>query len=402
MEVFLRLCDLLARERSSSPLDVATSMAIVNLAEEERVFAALHEAIAEGGSDIMPKPFRAVLATHHQENLRRNAVIRQGLLELGEAAAAIGMQFVVLKGAAWLLEDSGGLASWRWLIDVDLLVDPRMFDAVPTFMERRGYEPIGSPDRFRWHFHHPPYLRSGFPASIEIHRHLGWRHDVLPAECMFAHARPVAPGFLMPEPWLRTFHAMVHWQIQDRGLSRGTTPLKDILEIARFMQRHQVDWTKLVAQARAADALDTCEASLALTSRLLAAPIPREFEIDESGKRHVARALARRASPPRAWLATQTWRAGTLWRCEKLSYRLAHNGTGPLAVKSAVWAIRTIRLPLMAARAAGIAARFLFIWMRGGSWKTHVSALARHIAVDDHSARIHDRTPLPAFEPFEK
>jgi hypothetical protein len=69
--------------------------------------------------------------------------------------------------------------------------------------------------------------------------------------------------------------------------------------------------------------------------------------------------LLRKASPWRTWLAREKWRAGTLWRCEKVAYRWALKGAPPAAIHAAVWAGRLVRLPHLFVRAVGITWRGL-------------------------------------------
>jgi hypothetical protein len=51
------------------------------------------------------------------------------------------------------------------------------------------------------------------------------------------------------------------------------------------------------------------------------------------------------------------WRAGTLWRCEKIAYRLAMRGSPAPLTRIAVWTARVVRLPILAVRALVILAR---------------------------------------------
>ncbi len=298
-----------------------------------------------------------MLATRHEANRRRNAALLQVLRELGEAGASAGLRFVALKGAAWLVEDPVGCAAWRQMIDLDVLVDPEHFDAVPRLLEGMGYAPASKSKRFEGNFHLAPYRHPSIPALLEVHRHVGWRHQLLPSGLLLTGARSMAGGLLLPAPWARAFHAIIHWQIQDYGGTRGTLPLKELVEVARFLARADVDWATLSAHAARVGAVEACEAAIAAAAALLNAPVPREIVPGPAARRWVARSIARRASPLSTWVATQLWRAGTLWWCEKVAYRCALRGIRPSIIVLAVWGARVVRLPLLAVRATGIAAR---------------------------------------------
>src|SRR5262245_50704792 len=333
--------------------------AVCALSERERVSATLHEAVAARFSKCAPKIERAVLATRYEANRRRNATLRNALLELGEAGAAAGFQFAVLKGAAWLIEDEAGCAAWREMLDLDVLVHPKNYDAMPRFLESLGYVLGSRLKRYRNNFHHAPYCHPTLPVVLEVHRHLGWHPNLLSPDILLASSAPAAPGLLLPAPWSRAFHAIVHWQLQDYGTFRGTLPVRHVVEVARFLARSDVDWAKVAAHADAVGAREACELALASAATLLQVPTPPELAAPASAQRWVASSIARRCSPMRTWLVTQTWRAGTLWRCEKVAYRWALRGSAPAVIVLVVWGARIVRLPLLAVRAATIAVRAL-------------------------------------------
>ncbi len=305
-----------------------------------------------------------MLARAWEQNLRRNRLIRSTLLSIGDAAARSGFEFVALKGCAWLLEDQQtNPAPWRSILDIDVLVDARRFEEIPCLLTGLGYRPLSESRRFRGNFHLAPYWKPDAPCTVEVHRHLGWRHQLLAPETIFDAVTRIAPGLLQPAPWCRAFHAVVHWQVQDCGFSRASLPLKELLEVARFMARPDVDWPMLLAHARAVGAIRECEAALALAAELLGAPVPTGMKIAELGKNQVRRALARRSSVLSTWLATEMWRAATLWRCEKVAYRAFLRGARPGRVAADVWMGRAVRLPYLAARGATLAARGAALWI---------------------------------------
>jgi Uncharacterised nucleotidyltransferase len=360
---FEHLCRILSARCSPAhavgSLTPAAWTAVLALSEQERVSASLHEAVAARFSGIVPKAERAVLATQYEVNRRRNAALRRALLELGEAGASSGFQFAALKGAAWLIEDEDDCAAWREMLDLDVLVHPRHYELMPHFLESMGYVLGTRLKRYQNNFHLAPYSHPTLPAVLEVHRHLGWYHHLLSPEILLASSAPVAPGLLLPAPWARAFHAIVHWQIQDHGAFRGTLPPRHVVEVARFLARPDVDWAKVRAHADAVGAADACEFALASAAILLQAPLPCEITPRRAAQLWVARSMARRASPMRTWLVTQMWRAGTLWRCEKVAYRWALRGSAPAVIVFAVWAARIVRLPLLAVRAATIAVQAL-------------------------------------------
>lgn len=369
-DIFRLLCSVLASNDAESICehtqilrDPATAAALIDLAEKERVGPALHEAIIASRAWQVAEAHRDLLVHRWEQNLRRNLLIRATLLSLADAAASAGFELVALKGSAWLLEDATNAAAWRSALDIDVLVDPARFDEIPALLIQLGYQRASDSKRFRDNFHHAPYWRPDTPFTVEVHRHLGWRHRLLVPELIFSAAKRVAPGLLQPPPWCRAFHAIVHWQVQDCGFSRRSVPLKEVLEVARFMARPDVDWSTFLGHARAVGAMRECEAAMTLAAELLGAPVLAHMKFGKRGSRQVRRALARRSSPTSTWLATEMWRAGTLWRCEKVAYRSYLRGAKPARVSADVWMGRAARLPYLAARAATIAVRGAGLWI---------------------------------------
>jgi hypothetical protein len=389
-DVFRILCALLgAGNRGGCEhtrlCDPVVAAALVALAEKERVGPALHETLV--GSHVWQeaKAQRDRLARAWEQNLQRNLLIRSTLLSLAEAAARAGFELVALKGCAWLLDDASDAPPWRAILDIDVLVDAGRFEAVPAFLVELGYQRASDSRRFRDNFHHAPYWRPDTPFTVEVHRHLGWHHRLLSPETVFGAAKSVAPGLLQPAPWCRAFHAIVHWQVQDCGLSRQSVPLKEVLEVARFMARSDVDWRIVLSHARAVGAIRECEAAMALAAELLGAAMPPDLKAGAPAKKHVRRALARRSSPVSTWLATEMWRAGTLWRCEKVAYRSFLRGAKPARVSADVWIGRAVRSPLLAARVVTIAVRGAARWIgqhRSGSPEATAPA---HLALSGES-----------------
>jgi hypothetical protein len=360
---FRLLCAALSRDAGSRAQtgealsDPATSDAVIALAIREGVAPALHQSVEACFRGQVPKLLRMVLATQFEANRRRNREIRSALLPMAAEAGKRGIELIALKGAAWVVEDPDGMAAWRSMVDFDVLVEPEHFGRMPSVLHDLGYYPASFATRFRNNFHHAPFQRRGDPATVEVHRHLGWRHELLDPAVVRGGAQLVGEGLWLPAPWCRAFHAVIHWQIQDCGLSRRTARLKDIVEVSRFLARSDVDWGALLFHARRVGAEPACEAAVALAAELLSAPVPNAIALTGRGRRHVRRALARRASPFGTWLATEMWRAGTLWRCEKVAYRAALRGAGRVRVATAMIGGRAIRLPLLMARIAWIGFR---------------------------------------------
>jgi hypothetical protein len=369
-EAFALICEVF----SPHPISALTSnalrepecaTAILHLAEDEKVLPYLHDALVKHSFKDLPKAARAIAATAYETNRHRNISLRGAIIELGAAGLEVGIQFVPLKGGAWIAEDAVSFASWRQMIDLDVLVHPDQFDSSRRLLEKLGYKAASDTKRFEDNFHHAPYRHPTIPVVVEIHRHLGWRHLLLPPRLIFEGALPMAPGLQIATPWIRAYHAILHWQIQDHGISRQSLPLKELVEIARFINRSDVDWPSLLSHAGKVDTLSACERAIASVNTLMNITTAEEIGLKQNSQRWVMQSITRRRSPLATWFAREKWRVGVLWRCEKTEYRCSVLGMNPSKIALRVWTARIIRLPILFFRAAGIPVRALICVIRG-------------------------------------
>jgi Uncharacterised nucleotidyltransferase len=356
------ICRLLCRALAAGPPEAAirtrlreptTLEAVMRLAAQEHLLPALSQAVARQFPADIPKAPRAVLAIEYAANERRNRLIRDLVLELGSAAQRRGIELVALKGCQWLLEDEEALAAWRWMLDIDVLVEPANYDAVPAVLAELGWAATADRNqlfgrrRARDHYHLPPHARGNLPVFIEVHRHIGWRPNLLPTELIFAHRRTVAPGLAVAEPWHAAFHSLVHWQVQHGGLRRLQAPLRNVFELVRYLERDDVDLIRLIAHAEAVGLQRELNAASAFAVELFDVRLPASLVPGAAARRHVARCLAIRGSPALAWIARERGRILAMWDCKRATYRLFLRGAGPERTAAALCAQRLIRLPLM-------------------------------------------------------
>jgi len=325
----------------------------MRLAAQEHLSPALDQAVAKHFPADIPKAQRAVLAIDYAANERRNRMIRDLLIELGSAADWRRIELVALKGCQWLLEDTETLAAWRWMLDIDVLVEPANYHIMPAVLMELGWAAPG--DRGRLfvrrradsHYHLPPYTRGSLPVFIEVHRHIGWRPNMLPTELIFAQRRSVAPGLAVAEPWHAAFHSLMHWQVQHGGLRRLQAPLRNVFELVRYLERDDLDFDRLTAQAECVGLQRERDTALALAVELFGIRLPASLAPSAAARRHVAQCLAIRGSPARAWIAGERGRILAMWDCKRATYRSFLQGAGPAHMAVALWARRLIRLPLM-------------------------------------------------------
>jgi hypothetical protein len=369
----LLLCRVLSgnlkvRESAIAELsDDARAAAIVALARTESVLPALYEAIAKF-PECLPKSERIALAMAHEANRRRNHQIRDAVIEIAGEADRHSIPVVALKGARWAVEDVGGFAAWRSMIDIDLLVRVEDYGAMRPILEGLGYRSVrrehnflGQP-RFAGHYHLVALRRDKQPFVTEVHRHVEWQPALLPTETIFENSHPVAPGLRLPRPWHAALHAILHWQIHHYGYQLGFNRVTDGLDIARFLGRGDADWSALADHVARVGIGREVDGALATVTELFGVSLPREFHVTAEATAYVARALEMRQSRLLKWRAKQHQRIVRLWHDHRFVYRSTLRNEWPAATHAGLWALRARRLPFLISHLVSIAL------LDGASW----------------------------------
>jgi Uncharacterised nucleotidyltransferase len=224
----------------------------------------------------LPDDVRGYLSLLHARNADRNRRIRQQCQEIGTILQAAGIQAVLLKGAAWLFDGSAAPASDRMMRDIDLLVAAEKFDLAVSALLASGYKEACESLVEGGHFHHAPLLPREGEASVEIHRDLTHRPNLLPASEVVESATEVATGLLLPVGYHRIVHNVIHAQIENGDFVGGVVNLRDTLDLARLMFRYdrQVDWIDKVAEVRARGFFVHLSGAVQVSHRVLNTPLP--------------------------------------------------------------------------------------------------------------------------------
>jgi Uncharacterised nucleotidyltransferase len=201
--------------------------------------------------ELIPQDVRSYLAFLHARNAARNERIRSQCLEIGSNLARFGLRAALLKGAAWLFNGNSPAASDRMMRDIDLAVVPEEFEAAVRALEDSGYREMSGIYIEVGHFHHAPMVCEDGEASVEIHRDLANRIELLSSAEVIASAREVAPGLVLPESRHRIVHNVIHAQILNGDFIGGIVDLREGLDLARLISESgpEFDWTVLALEA---------------------------------------------------------------------------------------------------------------------------------------------------------
>lgn len=164
-------------------------------------------------------------------NAARNARHQSVLFEIGAALSPLGEPPVVLKGGAFLVDGGDGpSAPWRFMSDLDLLVEEGDCEAAATRIEGLGFfSSKGSGAEVQSH-HAPPLISPCGQFSVEVHTRLSGQGGPT-LEAMRARAYLVAHGLRVPSSTDRLTHTIAHAQLHNRQAVNRRLVLKDILDI---------------------------------------------------------------------------------------------------------------------------------------------------------------------------
>jgi hypothetical protein len=94
---------------------------------------------------LLPEELQEYLAALHQANVERNAELRAGLEELLQLLASVGIDALLLKGAATFCDDLYADPGARIMGDLDILVERARAEEARDLLLGIGYEEILDP-----------------------------------------------------------------------------------------------------------------------------------------------------------------------------------------------------------------------------------------------------------------
>jgi len=219
-------------------------------ANDESVLPALAWA-AKAGLDISaPHDVADFLSAVLVLNRERNRWIWDELRTTIGLLNEIGIEPVLLKGAAYLADGVYCDAGARYLVDLDLLLPEAQLNNGFQHLVENGFS-YDTADRFgQFRHHYPPLQRASVP--IELHHGLGFGPcaSILPASEIIENARPIELDGLrahIPSPTHLVTHLVMHSQIHHPYNERIWPPLRAMLDLAELQRHHSssIAWAEV-------------------------------------------------------------------------------------------------------------------------------------------------------------
>lgn len=182
----------------------------------------------------------------HAGNIQRNHKIVQQTLNACGLANNLGIQPILLKGAALLGDDVYGDIGARYLSDIDILVDRADRDKLQQAMVERGYQALPPQNQALkrqglsfWdnHRHAPPMFDPEGEVLIEIHSDtlsvdseaLDLGYSSLAARALKRQRGEVQ--FRLPSIQDRIVHCIAHNQLGHNERFIGAIEMRDLLDL---------------------------------------------------------------------------------------------------------------------------------------------------------------------------
>lgn len=270
---------------------------LAQTASRHRVSPSLARALREAGmSPRLPEEFRDYCTVLAEINDERNVALSTLAREIGGALRAAGIDAVLLKGGASLFDTALPHRAERFLLDLDLLVDPSQLEVAETVLRDEGWHRL--PETGGDGHQLPTLGRLGAPAAIDLHfALLSPPHEaLLTAAEVLAAAVPDQAGLPLKLPTVqhRLIHNVAHAQLADSSLAFGQLELRQLLEFAALARRvaEPRDWSDTYERFARHRALLALEVQMLAAKELLGLPPPLPL---------------RRLSPARALLTRALW-----------------------------------------------------------------------------------------------
>jgi hypothetical protein len=254
----------------------------------------------KGLDEDLPDELKCYLSGLHNLNLQRNILIKQQAEEIIRSLNEIGIEPILLKGAALLFTNAFNDFGARILADLDIMVLEADVEKSWKILSAAGYK-THDPDApvDTWAHHLPPMLRDGEPAAIELHTQLFSRYDgkmLLTAADCFEEAVTIKTKslcFKILSPNHFIIHNIVHSEVHHRHFYSGIISLRRLLDLAVIsdVQPNAIDWKSIEDKMEEHGIRHIHRSYIHVAATLLDASVPCDSGPTIRSKLHLKRCL---------------------------------------------------------------------------------------------------------------
>lgn len=212
--------------------------------------------IAKNLWNSLPDAARDYLSCVHSLNTHRNTLLLKQAEHLAALLNGVGIEPLLLKGIAYLVQGLHPSPGSRVMSDIDILVAENEVSRARYCLERAGWRlmqplPANIPVDTHMHF---VYAYDNAPARVELHQafmEFGQRH-LLPGSDLLSAAKPAtlengARVLLLPAQESVIVN-IVHSHIRGGCHRLGVLALRSLYDLVLLCQRHDdpIDWTAML------------------------------------------------------------------------------------------------------------------------------------------------------------
>lgn len=316
------ICSLLAHYLTPIPLEPGAGdelsealtagyvdwRSVLKTASELLVAPALRDAlIARGLWRSLPDEARDYLSSVHHLNTHRNQLLLKEISDLAALLNEVGIEPLLLKGIAHLVEGLHPSPGSRVMSDIDILVAEAKIPAARDRLERAGWWlmqplPPDAPTNMVMHF---VYAHDNAPARVELHQAFMAfeERNLLPASALLSVATPKklpngATVLLLP-PQESLIVNIVHSQIRGDCHRLGLLGFRSLYDLVLLCHRYRdaIDWIALLDWFERRGWRTVLHARLLEAAAMFAVPVPLHLPQDAGVKLSLARIRLLRRFP---------------------------------------------------------------------------------------------------------
>ena len=225
------------------------------LADRSLVTPAVWSALEDSSLTIsLPLSFREYFRTFFEWSLARNKAIQK---ELGRVVSALNDRSIIpvlLKGSAYISDQTYPNIGARALGDLDLLVAADQIGDAVEVVQSLGYAFAGPPGfGYDDHHHVEPLKNPTCQAYVEIHRQalIGSLSGILPAHRIISDSRILESSgakFAVPSPTHSVMISILHSQIVNRCNATARVDIRRLMDLAQLNRRYRgsIEWNAIV------------------------------------------------------------------------------------------------------------------------------------------------------------
>jgi hypothetical protein len=263
--------------------------------------------LEQGLFSQLPPDMAKYLEAVYGLNLDRNQQCEDQLAQLIPLLNRIGVQPVLLKGAAAIVGRLYPTSGERMISDLDILIPAEKLPEIIEKLAEVSYRPyvsagmkIPDPLGFDNDHHYPPLISPEWQTRVELHVQPLWLSTVafLPCKEVFREAIPLAwrgGECLLPSPTHFIIHNLVHAFVMNvqGGLERVS--IRQLFEfvLASKIYAERIDWNAVKNRFDDLGRLRALQEYLALANTCFDFEVPIGIDIDERARRRARWYLTR-------------------------------------------------------------------------------------------------------------